>query len=135
MNFVNSLLLCSFILFCISFASLFRCFLFSRVLCFCHFAFAFLFSLIFSNISYGIVFVCLLVGSGVVVVFAASWIVPVNVATACSMCSGVFNRMLQFILLSNIISYFFQSLPFGGLDCYQVLVCFCIQLLWVYDRS
>ena len=49
-----------------------------------------------------IVFVCLLVGSGVVVVLAASWIVPANVATACSMCSGVFNGMLQFILLSII---------------------------------
>ena len=79
MNFANSLLLCSFILFFISFASLFRCFLFSRVLCFCHFAFAFLFSLIFSSIPCEIVFVCLLVGSGVVDVLAASWIVPVNV--------------------------------------------------------
>ena len=100
MNFANSLLLCSFILFFNSFASLFGCFLLSRVLCFCHFAFAFLFSLIFSSISCGIVFVCLLVDSGLVVVFAASWIFPVNVATACSMCSGVFNGMLQFILLS-----------------------------------
>ena len=89
MNFANSLLLCSFILFFISFASLFRCFLFSRVLCFCHFAFAFLFSLILSSISCGIVIVCMLVDSGVVVVLAASWIVAVNVATACSMCSGV----------------------------------------------
>ena len=67
---------------------------------FWHFASVFLFSLIFSSISCGIVFVCLLVDSGVVVVLAASWIVPVNVATACSMCSGVFNGMLQFILLS-----------------------------------
>ena len=83
MNFANSLLLCSFILFFISFASLFRCFLSYRVLCFCHFAFAFLFSLIFSSISCGIVFVCLLVGSGVVVILAGSWIVLVNVATAC----------------------------------------------------
>ena len=62
---------------------------FLRVLCFCHFAFAFLFSLILSSISCGIVIVCLLVNSGVVVVLAASWIVAVNVATACSMCSGV----------------------------------------------
>ena len=102
MNFAKSLLFCSFILLFISFASLFRCFLFSRVLCFCHFAFAFLFSLILSSISCGIVIVCLLVDSGVVVVLAASWIVAVNVATACSMCSGVFNGMLQFILLSII---------------------------------
>ena len=102
MNFANSLLLCSFILFSISFASLFRCFLLSRVLCSCHFAFTFLFSLIFSSTSCGIVFVCLLVSSGVVVVLAASWIVAVNVATACSMCSGVFKGMLQFILLSII---------------------------------
>ena len=72
MNFANSLSLCSFILFFISFASLFKCFLFSRVLYFCHFAFAFLFSLILSSISCGIVIVCLLVGSGVVVVLAAS---------------------------------------------------------------
>ena len=72
MNFANSLLLCSFILFFISFASLFRRFLFSRVLCFYHFAFAFLFSLILSSISYGIVIVCLLIDSGVVVVLAAS---------------------------------------------------------------
>ena len=36
------------------------------------------------------------------VVLAASWIVAVNVATACSMRSGVFNGMLQFILLSII---------------------------------
>ena len=86
----------------ISFASLFRRFLFSRVLCFYHFAFAFLFSLILSSISCGIVIVCLLVDSSVVVVLAASWIVAVNVATACSMCSGVFNGMLQFILLSII---------------------------------
>ena len=99
MNFANSLLLCSFLLFFISFASLFRCFLFSRVLCFCHFAFAFLFSLILSSISCGIVIVCLLVDSGVVVVLAASCC---NVTTACSMCSGVFNGMLQFILLSII---------------------------------
>ena len=48
MNFVNSLLLCSFILFFISFASLFRCFFFSRVQCFCHFAFAFLFERVWS---------------------------------------------------------------------------------------
>ena len=102
MNLVNSLLLCSFILFFISFASLFRRFLFSRVLCFYHFAFAFLFSLILSSISCGIVIACLLVDSSVVVVHAASWIVAVNVATACSMCSGVFNGMLQFILLSII---------------------------------
>ena len=62
MNVANSLLLCSFILFFISFASLFRCFLFSRVLCFCHFAFAFLFSLILSSISCGIVLlVCWLI--------------------------------------------------------------------------
>ena len=67
---------------------------------FWHFASVFLFSLIFSSISCGIVFVCLLVDSGVVVVLAASWIVSVNAATACSMCSGVFNGMLQFILLS-----------------------------------
>ena len=72
MNFANSLLSCSFILFSISFASLFRCFLFSRVLCFCHFVFAFLFSQILSSVSYGIVFVCLLVDLGVVVVLAAS---------------------------------------------------------------
>ena len=102
MNFVNSLFLCSFISFCISFASLFRCFLFSRVLCFCHFAFAFLFSLIFSSMSCGIIFVCLQVGSGVVVVHAASWIVSANDVTAYSMCSGVFNGMLQIILLSVI---------------------------------
>ena len=57
----------------ISLASLFMCFLFSRILCFCHFAFAFLFSLILSSISCGIVIVCLLVDSGVVVVLAASW--------------------------------------------------------------
>ena len=105
MNLVNSLLLCSFILFFISFASLFRCFLFSRVLRFCHFAFAFLFSLIFSSISCGIIFVCLLVGSGVVVALAASWIVSVNVVTAYSTCSGVLNGMLQFILLSIIEVY------------------------------
>ena len=49
-----------------------RCFLFSPVLCFCHFAFAFLFSLIFSSISCTIIFDCLLVGSSVVVVLAAS---------------------------------------------------------------
>ena len=72
MNFANSLLLCSFILFSISFASLCRCFLFSRVLCFCHFAFAFLFSLILSSISCGIVIVCLLVDPSVVVVLVAS---------------------------------------------------------------
>ena len=57
----------------ISLASLFMCFLFSRILCFCHFAFAFLFSLILSSISCGIVIVCLLVDSGVVVVLAACW--------------------------------------------------------------
>ena len=102
MNFANSLLLCSFILFFLSFASLFRCFLFSRVLCFCHFAFAFLFSLILSSISCGVVIVCVLVDSGVVVVLAASWIIAVNVGIACSMCSGVFNGMLQFILFSII---------------------------------
>ena len=102
MNFANSLLLCSFILFFISFASLFRRFLFSRVLCFYHFAFAFLFSLILSSTSCGIVIVCLLVDSSVVVALAASWIVAVNVATACTMCSGVLNGMLQFILLSII---------------------------------
>ena len=102
MTFVNSLLLCFFILFFISFASLFRRFLFSRVLCFYHFAFTFLFSLILSSIACGIVIVCLLVDSSVVVVLAASWIVAVNVATACSMFSGVFNGMLQFILLSII---------------------------------
>ena len=78
------------------------CFLFPPVLCFYHFSFAFLFSLIFSRIACGIVFVCLLVGSGVVVVLVASWIVPVNDATTCYMCSGVFNGMLQFILLSII---------------------------------
>ena len=100
MNFANSLLLCTFILFFISFASLFRCFLFSRVLCFCHFAFAFLFSLIFSSMSCGIVIVCLQVGSGVVVVNAASWRVSANDVTAYSMCSGVINGMLQIILLS-----------------------------------
>ena len=66
-------------------------------LCFC-----FSFFLILSSISCGIVIVCLLVGSGVVVVHAASWIVAINVATACSICSGVFNGMLQFILLSII---------------------------------
>ena len=102
MNFANSLWLCSFILFFISFASLFKCFLFSRVLYFCHFAFASLFSLIMSSISCGIVIVYLLVDSGVVVILAASWIVAVNVVTACSMCSGVFNGILQFILLSII---------------------------------
>ena len=105
MNFVNSLLLCTFILFFISFASLFRCFLFSRVLRFCHFAFAFLFSLIFSSMSCGIIFVCLLVGSDIVVVHVASWIVSVNVVTAYSTCSGVLNGMLQFILLSIIEVY------------------------------
>ena len=72
MNFANSLSLCSFILFFIYFASFFKRVLFSRVLYFCHFAFAFLFSLILSSISCGIVIVCLLVGSGVVVVLAAS---------------------------------------------------------------
>ena len=102
MNFANSLLLCSFILFFISFASLFKCFLFSRVLYFCHFAFAFLFSLILSSISCSIVIVYLLVDSAVVVVLAASWIVAVNVATACCICLGVFNGMLQFILLCII---------------------------------
>ena len=62
MNFANSLLLCSFLLFFISFASLFRCFLFSRVLCFCHFAFAFLFSLILSSIfAELLLFVCWLI--------------------------------------------------------------------------
>ena len=49
---------------------------------------------------FGIVY--LLVDSSVLVVLAASWIVAVNVATACSMCSGVFNGMLQYILLSII---------------------------------
>ena len=77
-------------------------FLFSRVLCFCQFAFAFIFSLIFSSISCGIIFVCLLIGSGVVVVLAAPWIVSVNIVTASSMFSGVFNGMLQFILFSII---------------------------------
>ena len=72
MNFANSLLFCSFILFFISFASLFRCFLFSRVLCFCHLVFAFLFSLILSSISCENVIVRLLVDSGVVIVLAAS---------------------------------------------------------------
>ena len=76
--------------------------MFSRVLCFCHFAFAFPFSLILSSIFCGIVFVCLLVDSCVVVVLAASWIVAFNVATACSMCSGVFNGMLLYILLSIV---------------------------------
>ena len=107
MNFANSLLLCSFMLFFISFASLFRRFLFSRVLCFYHFAFAFLFSLILSSISCGIVIVCLLVDSSVVVVLAASWIVLVNVVTTYSTFSGVFSGMLRCLWIA--IKYWFVS--------------------------
>ena len=66
------------------------------------FCFRFSFFFNFSSISCGIVIVCLLVGSGVVVVHAASCIVSVNAVTAYSMCSGVFNGMLQIILLSII---------------------------------
>ena len=63
--------------------------------------FCFRFSFFSNFVEYfcGIVIVCLLVDSGVVVVLAASCC---NVTTACSMCSGVFNGMLQFILLSII---------------------------------
>ena len=89
------------------------CFLFPSQVClgvfcfleFCVFAlfpFAFHFSLILSSISCGFVIVCPLIDSGVVVVLAASWIVAVNVPTAWSTCSGVFNGTLQFILLSII---------------------------------
>ena len=102
MNFVNSLLLCSFILFFISFASLFRCFCFLVFYVFASLLLLSFFSLIFSSISCGIIFVCLLIGSGVVVVLAAPWIVSVNIVTASSMFSGVFNGMLQFILFSII---------------------------------
>ena len=52
--------------------------------------------------------------SGVVVVLAASWIVAVNVATVCSMCSGVFNGMLQIILL---------SIAFVGFELIGVIPC------------
>ena len=133
---------CCALLFCffISFASLFRCFSFSRVLCFCHFAFAFLFSLIFTSMSCGIIFIYLLVGSGVVVVHAAFWVVSVNVVTACSMFSGVFNGMLQIILLSIIslkvcrlvvllhsISGLLQSI---GLFLYSIIMGIWSELSW-----
>ena len=49
-------------------------------------------------------------GSSVVIVLATSWIVPVNIATACSMCSGVFNGIEVYFAFN----YFFESLPFGG---------------------
>ena len=81
--------------------------MFSRVLYFCHFALAFLFSPIFSSISCGIIFVCLLVSPGVVVVLAAYWIVLVNVVTTYSMCSGVFSGMLRCLWIA--IKYWFVS--------------------------
>ena len=105
MNFANSLLLCSFILFFISFASLFRCFLFSRVLCFCHFAFAFLFSLILSSISCGIVIVCMLVDSGVVVV-------PCCFLDSCCQCCYclfyVFRSFQRDVAVYFVFYYFFE---------------------------
>ena len=124
-----------FILFFISFASLFRCFLFSRLLCFCHFTFAFLFSLIFSSISCGIIFVCLLVGSGV------SGCPCCFLNSSCQCCYCLFDVFRSFQW--DVAVYFALSLKVCHLvvllhsvsGLLQSIGFFCIQLLWVYDRS
>ena len=72
------------------------------VVCFCHFAFAFLFSLILSRMSVEIIFVCLLLGSWLVVAHAASCIISVNVLTAWSMCFFFFYLFIKIHNLSNL---------------------------------
>ena len=98
---------CCALLFCffISFASLFRCFSFSRVLCFCHFAFAFLFSLIFTSMSCGIIFICLLVGPCCFLV---------SFCQCCYCLFDVFGSFQWDVADYFALDYFFESLPFGS---------------------